>query len=90
MFFGSRSSYLLETWEETELKIILRERSLDYWKLYDVTNKRYLYVDTWATPQLKDTKKIARFPDEMYWTKSGDDLIENRATGVSKIKLDLI
>ena len=82
----NRSSYLLEPWEESELKIFLTQRSLDYWKLCDITYvKRYLYVED---GQLKDSMQT-RNSDEMYWTKSGDDLIENKATGVRASQGDL-
>ena len=77
---SKRSSYLLEPWEESELKIFLRQRSLDYRKLCDIANqrdKRYLYVED---GKLKDSTQT-RNSDEMYWTKSGDNLIENKATG---------
>lgn len=78
-----RANHLLEPWEENELKTFIRKRSLDYWKLYDVTNQQYLHVES-GHLRAGDTFHRSfgdQNSDEMYWTRSGDDLIENKATG---------
>ena len=56
---------------------------MDYWKLYDVTNQQYLHVES-GHLRAGDTFHRSfgdQNSDEMYWTRSGDDLIENKATG---------
>ena len=83
---------MLEPWEENELKAFLVERCLGYFRIVDVTNQMYLYVDD--NRQLRSTSASGSAfivstqrqvdkgnSDDMYWTRSGDDLIENKNTG---------
>ena len=71
-----------------ELKTFLTTRLLGYWKLFDATNQFHLYVDRQVGYVDRGQLRVLSSrlgescsSDEMYWTRSGDDLIENKATG---------
>ena len=78
MVSNCRPSHLLEPWEEQELEVFLRNRRLGYWKLYDATNGRFFYVNEYG--RLKNSvDPWACNEDDLYWTRSGDGLIENNS-----------
>ena len=56
----------------------VKEKKLDYWKLYDSTNKRYFYVDDYGELATDGTSWNE---DNMYWTTAGHMGIENKGTG---------
>ena len=68
----------MEDWEEDELRTFLWEEKLDYWKLYDSTNRKYFYVDEYGELATNGTSWN---DDNMYWTTSGHRCIENKGTG---------
>ena len=71
-------SHHLKDWEMGELRQFLTDEDLDYWKLYDSTNRKYLFVDEDWDLAFSGTSWNE---DDMYWTMSGHGLIENKETG---------
>ena len=69
---------MLCPWELLKLKGFLHSRNLGYSKLYDSTNEIYLYVN--ENGRLNSTAESLD-DDRMYWTRSLDGTIENKATG---------
>ena len=64
----------------------LKEENLDYWKLYDSTNRMYLYVD--EDGELA-TNGTSWNEDNMYWTTAGHMGIENKGTGQRGSRFDI-
>jgi len=62
-----------------EVEGISYSRNLGYSKLYDSTNEIYLYVN--ENGRLNSTAESLD-DDRMYWTRSLDGTIENKATGL--------
>ena len=76
--YFSHSHHLVD-WEVARLKSFLREEKIDYWKLYDASNRKYLSVSEYDREL--EYYGSSNNTAEMYWTTSGHGCIENKATG---------
>ena len=71
-------SHHLEDWEQWSLSYFTKDKKLDYWKLYDSTFKKYLYVNDYGDLLTDGTSWN---DDCMYWTRAGHGCIENKGSG---------
>ena len=76
--FHSRISPVLNQWETEKLRAFIGRLNIGYSKLYDVANQVYLYVNRRGFLQTATDDSGAPW---MYWTRSGDNCIENIWTG---------